>query len=115
MLPKQDAIRLRHMLEAARDVCSFVARRERPDLDRDRALAYAVINGIEIVGEAAAHVSAEPRAAHDDIACRTVVGMRNRLIHAYHDMNMDLVWRAAVEDLPPLIATLERILGEPLA
>ena len=112
MLPEEDAIRLRHMLEAARDVRSFVAGRERPDLDRDRALAYAVIKGIEIIGEAATQVSAGTRAAHDDIPWRTIIGMRNRLIHAYHDMNMELVWKAAVGDLPPLIATLERLLND---
>ena len=66
---------------------------------------------LEIIGEAASQVSAEGRAKWSDINWRPIVGMRNRLIHAYFDVDLEVVWRTAVDDLPPLISELERILA----
>ena len=101
------------MLDAARDVRSFVAGRRRADLDSDRALAYAIVRGIEVIGEAATRVSSPIKAAHNDVPWAMIVAMRNRLIHAYHDVNLDMVWKTVIEDLPPLIASLESILRAP--
>lgn len=63
-MPPEDRIRLRHMAEAARDVLSFVAGRQRSDLDSNRMLLLAVVRAIEIIGEAASKVSIPTRDAH---------------------------------------------------
>jgi uncharacterized protein with HEPN domain len=107
-----DSIRLRHMLDAARDALSFVVGREREDLDRDRMLALALVRSIEIIGEAGARVSAEGRTEVPGIPWAEIIAMRNRLIHAYFDVDLDIVWETVKNDLPPLVATLERILAE---
>ena len=78
-----DLTRLRHMLYAAREAVSFPQDRSRGDLDRDRMLALAPVRSIEIIGEAAARVALETRDTHPDIPRSNIVGMRNRLIHAY--------------------------------
>jgi len=66
---------------------------------------------IEIIGEAASKVSTDGRSALPEIRWDDIIGMRNRLIHAYYDINRDIVWETATQNLPPLIRQLERALG----
>ena len=106
---KDDAIRCRHMLDAAREAITFGAGRSRADLDGDRQLALSLTKSLEIIGEAANHVSEAYRERHSQIPWLDIVGMRHRLIHAYHDINLDTVWRTVVEDLPPLVSALEKM------
>jgi len=98
------------MLDAARDALSFAKDRNRQDLDRDRKLVLAVVKSVEIIGEAAARVSAETQAELPRLPWRDIIDMRHRLVHAYYDINLDIVWSTLREDLPPLVETLETIL-----
>jgi uncharacterized protein with HEPN domain len=88
------------MIEAAEAACSFIAGRTRNDLDSDRMLVFAVVRAIEILGEAAAKVSPETRHIASDIPWPLIVSMRNRLIHAYFDIDHEVVWKTATEELP---------------
>ena len=108
---KDDHVRLRHMLDAAREAESFVQDKTRSSLDTDRKLALGLVKCIEIVGEAAASISNECQQALPKVPWRDIIGMRNRLIHAYFDINLDILWKTVLEDLPPLIAELEKILA----
>jgi len=107
----EDVIRLRHMLDAGRDATSFAAGRRREDLDSDRQLVLAVVKCIEIIGEAASRVSPEGQAEAAELPWRDMIDMRHRLVHAYYDVNLDVVWSTLREDLPPLIAALESVVG----
>jgi hypothetical protein len=71
------------MLDAGREALSFIEGRTREDLLRDRMLLLALIKEIEIIGEAASRISAESKKKLPDVPWPLVVGMRNRLIHAY--------------------------------
>ena len=106
---KQDSIRLQHMLEASRDVVSFIKDKNRSSLDTDKMLSLSLVRCIEIIGEAAANLSKECHEEFPQIPWKNIVNMRNRLIHAYYDINLDTVWKTAVEDLPPLVFELEKI------
>ena len=112
MTQHDDSVRLRHMLDHAREAVAMVQGRTREDLDQDRMLELALVRLIEIVGEAAARVSEEGRAARPEIPWRPVVGMRNRLVHGYDTVDHDVLWDTIVEDLPPLIAAIEGLLDE---
>jgi uncharacterized protein with HEPN domain len=79
-------------------------------LRADEVLAAAVVRWVEIVGEAAANVSDETRAQHPGVPWTDIVAMRNRLIHAYPDVNLDLVWGVIDSDGPRLRALIEEIL-----
>ncbi len=109
-----DLVRLRHMLDSGREAVSYAQGRQRTDLDQDRMLVHALVRCIEIIGEAASGVSAECRAEIATIPWSDIIGMRNRLIHAYFDVDLDLVWHTVKDDLAPLIAELEKIVP-PLA
>ena len=104
---KDDEVRLRHMLDAAREAVSFARGRTRGDLDDDRQLVLALVKGVEIVGEAAAQVTEPTRQRLPEIPWEQIVGMRNRLVHAYFDISLDIVWNTVQRDLPELISLLE--------
>ena len=108
-MQRNDEIRLRHMLDAAREAVSFARGRVREDLESDRQLVLSLIKDIEIVGEAATHVSESGQAQAPEIPWPDIVAMRNRLVHGYYSINLNIVWQTVQEDLPTLIAQLERI------
>jgi len=105
-----DRIRLEHMLEAARQAAGVASEKVREDLGRDRFLVLGLMKCLEIIGEAASKLSIETRVRYPDIPWPQTIGMRNRLIHAYFDINLDRMWDTLKEDLPSLIQTLERVL-----
>ena len=84
MTRQDDEIRLRHMLDNAREAIAVTVGRSRSDLDADRL--------IEIIGEAAARVPADFQSAHDQIPWPQIVAMRNRLVHGYDEVDLDVLW-----------------------
>ena len=99
------------MLDAAREAVSFANGRSRADLDSNRMLALSLVKCIEIVGEAAARISEDTRQQPSQVPWLDIVGMRNRLIHAYFDIDLDRVWDTVESDLPFLITQLEALLS----
>ena len=98
------------MLDATSEALEFVRGKGRTDLDTDRKLVLSLIKELEIIGEAAGKVSAEIRTQYSDIPWQDISGMRNRLIHAYFDIDLDVVWTTVTRDLPSLKTELEKIL-----
>ena len=94
------------MIDAAEAIDGFVAGRKRTDLDTDRMLLFALVRATEIIAEAASKVSAETRAATDAVPWAQITAMRNRLIHAYFDIDHDVLWRTAMEEVPALLLKL---------
>ena len=110
MLPEDDVTRLRHMLDAGEEALGFAQGRSRADLDSDRMSARAVVQDIEIVGEAACRITRNTQEAFPHIPWAAIVGMRNRLIHAYFSVDLDRVWDTLTDDLPVLVEALRRVL-----
>ncbi len=108
---KDDVIRLRHMLDAAQEARRFTANRRREELDQDRQLVWALVKAIEIIGEAAHQLSPEAKDELPNIPWHKVVGMRHRLVHAYFDINLDILWRTVTEGLPPIVAEIDKVLA----
>jgi uncharacterized protein with HEPN domain len=107
---KDDRVRLQHMLDTANEALTFVQGKARADLDNDRMLVLSLVRELEIIGEAASNVSRETRSLSSGIPWQDIAGMRNRLIHAYFDVDLDIVWSTVTKDLPVLKAELEKIL-----
>ena len=110
-MPKNDHVRLRHMLDAAQKAVAVSQGRSRKDLDTDSLLNLALVRLLEVIGEAAKALSPEISTAHPEIPWKKISGMRDRLIHGYFDVNLDVVWETVTQDLPPLIASLEQIVS----
>jgi uncharacterized protein with HEPN domain len=107
----EDRIRVEHMLDACRSVSRFLAGRQRKALDEDEMLRFALVRAIEIIGEAASKVSPEGRQQMTGVPWREAIGIRNRLVHAYFDIDLDVLWKTATTAIPELSAQLETILG----
>jgi len=112
MLLDSDETRVRHMLDAAQEAAQHCSAKTRGDLEGDRPLQCLLIRSLEVVGEAASRTSQTFREQHPDLPLRRMVGIRNRLIHAYFDIDMDVVWRTVTEELPGLIDQLHAIVAE---
>ena len=101
-----DLTRVRHMFEAAENAQRFISGKSRADLDTDPMLLFALVRAIEIIGEAASKVTAEQRTASPAVPWSAIVAMRNRLIHAYFDIDRDIVWKTVTEEIPSLRSQL---------
>jgi uncharacterized protein with HEPN domain len=108
---RDDLIRLRHMLEAADSAIQFARARSRVDLDADAMLRYALTYAVQVIVEAASKVSAAGRAEAPDIDWTIIVAMRNRLVHAYADVNRDILWTTVTSSLPALRQQLLAVEG----
>ncbi|HEX7833301.1 MAG TPA: HepT-like ribonuclease domain-containing protein [Thermoanaerobaculia bacterium] len=98
------------MLDAAETALTFLNGRVRADLDNDQMLLFAMVRALEIIGEAASKVTEEYRARTPGIDWDAIIGMRHRIVHAYFELDLNIVWTTTTEDLPPLIRELRAIL-----
>jgi uncharacterized protein with HEPN domain len=108
-----DRWRLQHMADAAELAIGFIAGRSPADLRTDPMLRLALTRAVEIVGEAAAQVTAEGRAELAGVPWAQIVGMRNRLVHAYFDVDPAILWDTVELALPGLRAQLLTALQAP--
>ncbi len=90
------------MLDACCEALEFVNGKSRSDLDNDRMLVLSLVKEVEIIGEAASKVSPETKSNHPEIPWQDMALMRNRLIHAYFNIDLDVVWETIQKDLPEL-------------
>lgn len=104
----RDAARLRHMIDAGRGAVDSVRGRTLDEFLADRILRNSVVRDIEVLGEAASRMSPGFRAVHPEVDWAGIVGMRNRLIHAYFDVDGVRVWKTVQEEIPPLVARIRR-------
>ena len=110
MTQHEAGVRLGHMLDASREAIALARGRTRQDLAEDRILELALTRLVEIVGEAASRVPRDQQARYPDIPWADIVGMRNRLVHGYTEIDGDALWSTIAEDLPVLVPLLEAAL-----
>jgi uncharacterized protein with HEPN domain len=106
-----DRWRIHHMIDAAEQALAFVQGRNRADLDGDAMLRLALARAVEIVGEAAAQVSEAGRSELAALPWQQIIGMRNRLVHAYFDINRNILWDTVQLALPSMLDQLKAFLA----
>jgi len=95
------------MRDAASAAVAFATGKGRTDLETDLMFQFAIVRAIEIIGEAAARLTDATRAAHPEIPWSDIIGMRNRLVHGYFDVDLDIVWSTVDVHLFPLLVSLD--------
>lgn len=109
---QRDLAYLLDIVRACRAVAGFIAGCDVRAFRESDLLRSGVARKIEIIGEATRRLSEEFRAAHPLVPWRQMVGMRDRLIHGYDDIDWGKVWKVATEELPPLEESLAALLSE---
>ncbi|MEW6775785.1 MAG: DUF86 domain-containing protein [Bdellovibrionota bacterium] len=105
-MPRDEATVLDIVL-ACRAVATYIRGLDKPAFLNDGKTQDAVLHRIIIVGEASKRLSPDFRRAYGEIPWKDVAGMRDRLIHDYNNVDFEIVWHVATQDLPRLLAVLE--------
>jgi len=109
---KKDKAYLQHILDAISDIEKFVENVTQNEFFKNKEKQYAVLRALEIIGEATKNLSRELKAKHFEIPWRDVAGMRNKLIHAYFGVKLELVWETIKDRLPQLKKQICNILED---
>lgn len=107
-----DVIRLQHMRDYAVEAVALSQGRSRDHLDSDRLYNLAMTRLVEVIGESASRLSLATHERYPQIPWSEVIAVRNRLIHGYDQIDLDILWDILELDWPPLFAELRKILGE---
>jgi len=106
MKSRTDDLFIYDIIEACERVGTYLDGVERKRFDTDSMIQDAVVRNIEIIGEAAKNISAETKDEHPKIAWREIARMRDKIVHHYFRLNMDIVWQTATVDIPDLLELL---------
>jgi len=98
------------MLDYARRAVLVVHGRTLLDLEREDILVAALLRYLQVIGDAARRVSPAERERHPEIPWQLINGIRNRIVHEYDELEPEILWRTASDDLPRLVRYLESIL-----
>ena len=106
---KNDQVYLEHILESIRKIEGFVNNLTKFEFERSVLIQDAVIRNIEIIGEATKKISKPFTQSHPDIPWQDMAGMRDKLIHDYLDVDLEVVWKTVETDLPLLKEMIQNI------
>jgi uncharacterized protein with HEPN domain len=104
-----DLLYLGHMLDMARKACERASELDREEYELDEDVHLALTHLVQVIGEAARHVSEEGQLSLPAIPWREIIGMRNRIVHDYLGVDEDVVWEVVTGDLPLLVDILGRV------
>ncbi len=107
---KDDWVYIAHMRDMGLQALEIVAGKSRQDFDNDIVLRLALTHLVQVIGEAAQQVSKELQATYPEVPWHEIIGMRNRIVHDYLNVDEDVVWQVVQDDLPQLVHALEQIL-----
>ncbi len=102
-----DDATLLDIVRAARLALEFRGHSDKPTFMTDLKTQASVLHELLVLGEATKRLSTSFRDQHPDVPWRPIAGMRDRLLHGYDDVDLDLVWKTVDEDIPALIILLE--------
>ena len=107
MSKRDNSLLIRDMLESATRIMSYVREMTFEEFEKDNKTADAVIRNFEIIGEAANRLDEEYKSLNPEIEWGKMKGFRNRIVHEYFGIDLEIVWQIIEDDLTILITSLE--------
>ena len=107
---RRDDATILDMVRACRLILDFTTGMDFAAFTADTRTQSAVLHQLMVLGEAVKRLSAEAREAHAEVPWNAVAGMRDKLIHAYDEVDLGQVWQTAQRDVPTLLRQLEEVL-----
>ena len=105
----RDLVYVEHMLDMTRKAIDKTTGVTRDAYDRDENLRLALTHLVQVIGEAARHVSRAFCDEHPDVPWTEIIGMRHKVVHDYLGVDEDIVWQVVTGDLPRLLPVLVRL------
>ena len=109
-MPRHDETLLLDMLIACRKIRDFTQGMSQADFEKNELVQSAVIREFQVLGEAARMISEESKTQYDSNPWPVIAGTRNRLIHEYFDIRIDVVWETVQENIPDLTHQIQSII-----
>ena len=110
--PRTEAAFIQDILDFSREALDFVAGMTFEEFKADKKTVYAVIRAMEVIGEATKRISSSFKAQHPDVPWKSMAGMRDRLIHDYIGVDLEVLWKTVNERLPPLEHQMLHLLSQ---
>lgn len=98
------------ILDSINDVENFIDGMEFEDFIKDKKTIYSVVRAIEIIGEAAKNVPEQVRKKYPDVPWKQMAGMRDKLIHEYFGVDLEILWETAKDDVPQLKTPISEVM-----
>lgn len=109
---RRELLYLSDIVEAADAIASFIEGLERDDFVGNDLVRSAILQKLQVIGEAAAHVGDETRSLAAEVPWHQVVGFRNFTIHAYFAVDWDVVWTTATDDAPAIGQAVREVIAK---
>jgi len=101
---------LQDILDSITDIENFIRGMSFEDFKRDRKTINAVVRSIEVIGEATKKIPKTLKDKHREVPWKKMSGMRDKLIHEYFGVDVEILWKTAKDDIPPLKQLVQNIL-----
>lgn len=109
MSKRNPQLLLEDMLLSIEKITSYIGAMDKDSFLKDARTVDAVVRNLEIIGEAASRIPEDFKTLHPQIPWRRAIGLRNRVIHEYFGVDLEIVWSVVTQDLPPLRAIVRQI------
>jgi len=103
---------LKDILDSIDDIESFIGSMSFEEFKKDKKTINAVVRSIEVIGEATKNIPRTLKDKHKEIPWKRMAGMRDKLIHEYFGVDVEILWKTVKEDIPPLKKLLQEILKQ---
>ncbi len=110
-MPRDSRVYLEDIVTASERIAAYASGHTRESLGRDAKTLDAVVRNLEIIGEAVKQVPADIRQQAPDVEWPKIAGLRDVLIHAYFDVDLDIVWDVITNKLPGFVQKVKALLG----